>query len=648
MLTLALSTFRDRWRLFAGAIVAVALGVAIVQSSLLVMVATDRAPIPPGTTGRAREELQEGYAGAATLLGMTVLLSAFLTVFIVSSTFAFTVAQRRRDLALLRIVGGGRRQLVLLLLAEAVLLGLLGAALGVLAGLPAAWAQARLLIALGFLPGGFAPVWDSGVLAASFCVGIGVSLAGVLTAARRAASVRPLEALRETGGAARVMTPARWLSGLTALALTVWMVTLAQSAELLGAMMMALGISITGAIALSALSPLAVPLAGRALGVLLRAGPLGDLAQANLRDGVRRSASTAAPLIVLVALLLGLSGTLGSLALLTGEEQRRLVAGDLVVTSPGAAAADKVATMPGVAAASPELPVPMSVTVRHHEEGRSWRRTHYAGIIAIDAASYRRTHHLRLRAGSLARLHGRTIALGPGMAGEGIRLGSTVTAEIGGHRVRLKVVAALRETLENYSETFLVPRDLIPAAALAEAKTHTVVQIAPGASTTTVRAAIGAARLGKVQTIDQWADDRIAVQQRGNIGILAVLMGMAGGYAAVAVINAVLIAGTERRAEFATARVTGLTRPQVVRAALIESWAVTSIGLVLGCAVAAGALSGMLAASLHATGRPLVAVPWTLLAGITVTAYAVTGITSICATLAATRPPPVTLLSSHD
>lgn len=647
MLTLAVNTFRERWRLFAGAITAVALGVALVQSSLLVMVATDRAPIPPGVTGRAREDLREGYAGAATLLGMTVMLSAFLTVFIVSSTFAFTVAQRRRDLALLRLVGGGRGQLVLLLLGEALLLGLTGTALGVLVGLPATWLQARLLIALGFLPDGFPLVWDGGVLIASGCVGVTVALVGVLAAARRAAKVRPLDALRDTGGAARVMTPVRWLAGLSSLAFTIWMVTLAQSADLLGAMLMGLGISIMGAVSLSALSPLVVPLAGRVLGAVLRTSTLGELAQANLRDGVRRSASTAAPLIVLVALLLGLTGTLGSLALMSGEEQRHLVRGDLVVTSSGADL-DRIAAVPGVAAASPQLSLSMSVTARHHEENRTWRQTHYAGIVAIDASAYSRTHDLHLRAGSLTRLHGRTIALGPGMAESGIRVGSTVTAAVNGHKTRLKVVAALRPTLENYSETFLVPRGLVPASALAAAKAETVIRLAPGASRSTVRTAIRAAGADKVQTVPQWADDRTAAQQRGNVGILAVLMGMAGGYAVVAVINAVMIAGTERRTEFAAARVTGLTRPQVIRAALIESWAVTAIGLVLGCTVAAGALAGMLAASLRAAGRPLVDVPWTLLGITTVAAFAVTGAASIWTTYSATKPRPVALLAARE
>ncbi|MFV2177687.1 FtsX-like permease family protein [Actinomadura sp. LOL_016] len=647
MLTVSLHTFREHRRLFAGAVTAVALGVALVQASLLVMISTDRAPLPPGITGRAEEQLREDYAGAATVLGMTLMLATFLTIFIVSSTFAFTVSQRRRELALLRLLGGGRAGLVALLLGEALLLGLVGTAIGILAGIPATWLQSWLMVRLGFLPDGFTPGWDAGVLIVSPCIGIGVSLTGVLAAARRAAKVRPLDAMRDVGGAARVMTPARWLSGVSCLAFTIWMATLAQSADLLGALLLGIGISIMGSVALSALSPLVVPLTGRALGLLLRRSTLGELAQANLRDGVRRSASTAAPLIVLVALLVGLTGTLGSLALMAGEEQRRLVNGDLVVASTGAAA-ERIASVPGVADTSTELSVEMSVRARHHAAGRPARRTHYAGIIAVDSAAYRRTHHLQVNAGSLRRLHGPTIATGPGLAAEGIRVGSTATATIDGHKIRLKVVAALPPTLENYSERFLVPLDLIPPRTRAAAQARTVVRTAHGASPATVAAAIRRAGIGEVETVAQWADGRAAAQQRMNIGILAVLMGMAGGYAAVAVVNAVLIAGSERRTEFAAVRVAGLTRAQVVRAALIESWAVTAIGLVLGCTVAAGALSGMLAASLRAVDRPLVAVPWSLLAAITISAFAVTGLASVWTTRTATRSRPVTELAARE
>ncbi|MFC9971519.1 FtsX-like permease family protein [Spirillospora sp. NPDC127200] len=641
MLRLSLSTLRDRWPLFLGAFLTVVFGVALVQSALQVALATGEPEVPPGATGRAAEQIREGYVGAATLLGMTIMLASFLAVFIVASTFAFTVAQRRRDLALLRTLGAGGGHLVLLLLAESVLLGALGSAAGTLLGVPAAWAQSQLLIGLGMLPDGFGAPWSVQLVPISFGVGVGVAVLGVLGASVRAMRVRPMEALRGAGQAARVMTPVRWLVGASLLACTVALVFAGRGADLLGAMLISMAVSVLGAVAVSQLSPLLVPLAGRALGAVLRHGTLGDLAQANLRDGVRRSASTAAPLIVLVALVIGLSGTLDSLANATGKDLVRITAADLVVSSTGAEA-DRIRTVPGVAAASTELHVEMSIKVRHREEGRRRDAVYHAGVFAVDPDAYQRTHRLKPAFGSLDLLRGRTVAVGPGLAHEGIHRRDPATARIGGTRMRLRVVALMPPTLENGAERFLVPRTLVPADLAARSPATTFVQVAAGASAAEVADRIRAADGGRVRTAAAWASGKVAEQQRGNNGIMAVLMGMSGLYAALAVVNAMLIAGAERRGEFAVARLTGLSRGQVVRTALLEAAAVTTIGLLLGCLVAASALASFLATP------GVLAVPWGLLAALAAGAYAVTAVTSVAGTLSATREAPVRLAAARE
>lgn len=134
-------------------------------------------------------------------------------------------------------------------------------------------------------------------------------------------------------------------------ACTFAMVVWAQGANLIGAMMAALGIAMVGAVAMSVLSPLAVPCMAWLFGLLLPGNTLAGLAQANLRDGVRRGAAIASPLIVLAALLLGLAGTFGSLAAAGGAEAQRSVNGQLVVTSTGEEA-ERLPGIEGVAAAS--------------------------------------------------------------------------------------------------------------------------------------------------------------------------------------------------------------------------------------------------------------------------------------------------------
>ena len=239
MLRLSWSTFTERWPLFIGAALTVCLGVALVQSSLLVLISAATLHVPAGLSASDATRFTEGASVAVTVSALTLGFSAFLAVFIVSSTFAFTVAQRRRDLALLRLTGGDRGQLHRLLLGEAVLLGLAGTAVGVPAGLATMSFQARLLSALGFVPAGFTAKWRTWILGVSVGVGLGVALAGVLVAARRAAQVRPLEALRDTGEAARVMTAGRWMIGILFAAGAIALIVLAPIGGAAGGMAMA-------------------------------------------------------------------------------------------------------------------------------------------------------------------------------------------------------------------------------------------------------------------------------------------------------------------------------------------------------------------------------------------------------------------------
>lgn len=598
MFALSLSTFRERWQLFLGAIFTVLLGVALVQSSLLILISAT------------------AYVEAITLLAMTLGIAAFLAVFIVSSTFAFTIAQRRRDLALLRVVGGSRGQLRRLLLSEAFLLGLLGTALGVPLGLVTMRVQAWLLTDLGFVPAPFTPRWHDWIFAVSAGIGIGVAQLGVLAASRRASRVRPLDALRDDGAAARVMTGTRWFFGLLFLAGAIALAVVAQFAGPDGAIPMSINVALTGAVALSALSPLVVPLVGGLFGLVLRGSTLGGLAQANLRDGVRRSASTAAPLLVLVALVLGMAGTLSTLSTASHRQLAEDLRGDFVVAA-------EIGPTPGVAVASTEYTVTVTTT-KHDDEDHDDEQA-----LAVDAAAYQRLHRQAPIRGSLAALHGMTVAA------TGAELGDTLRLRVGDRDLRPRVVAVLPESLDG-GPGLLLPRELVPPAALGPART--IVALQPGAD----RAAVAAALPQPVSTVDEYVATADSKQDRTNSGIMTVLMGLAGIYALVAVINAVVIAAAERKAEFAAARVTGLRRGQVVRTALLESWAVTAVGLLLGGLAAAGTLAGISAVA------GLVSVPWAALGLVVAGAFLVVGVTSVWTSVSATRIAPVRLVGARE
>ncbi|WP_203708387.1 FtsX-like permease family protein, partial [Asanoa iriomotensis] len=454
MLLMALRTFRDRWPVFVGAIVSVCLGVALVQSSLLTLVSAATAKVPPGTPPAEARAVRDAFTAAIALMGMTLGLAFFVAIFVVSSTFAFTVAQRRRDLALLRLTGAGRGQVRTLLVGEALLLGVLGSAIGIALGLPVMRLQGAMLTSFELAPPGFTGEWRSWIVYVSAGTGIGVAVLGVLAASRRASRVRPLEALRDVGAAARVMTGSRWVIGLLFLAGSIALLILVPAVGGDGALPLSMNATFTLVTALAALSPLVVPLVAAPFGALFR-GRLGLLAHANLRNGVRRSASTAAPIMVLVAFAVGMAGMTGTLADAGRAEIVRDLRADLVVDA-DRPADEQVAAVPGITAFSAEAPLSFDIGEDEGEDGIVYEGTN---AIAVDPAAYAETHLVAPVAGNLADLRGATIALSPGAA-TGWQVGDLVPVHIDGGPDRLRVVALLPNTLAGPSA--LLPMDLAP------------------------------------------------------------------------------------------------------------------------------------------------------------------------------------------
>jgi putative ABC transport system permease protein len=634
--SLSWATFRERWTLFVGAAITVCVGVALVQSSLLTLISVATLRAPDGLDAARRAAFTEGAETAVALTALTLSFAAFLAVFIVGSTFAFTVAQRRADLALLRLVGAGRRDMRRLLVGEAVLLGAIGTAAGVPVGLAAMRFQSGLLVSMGLVPAGFTAQWQNWILGVSAGVGIGVALAGVLVAARRAGRVQPLEALRDSGGAARVMTAARWGVGLLFTAGAVALVVLAPHGGPSGGPALASNAALCLAVALSALSPLLVPAVAALVPVR---GPVGELAVAALRDGARRAAATAAPVIVLVGLVLAQTSMLASGAAAGTAQQRASTAGDLVVAATGPVG-DRVAAVPGVAWAATEVEVPITATTVTGSPDDLDTDVENGSALAIDPATYPLAHP---GSDAVAGLRGRAAVAGPG-GGAGapgaapvIRVGDT---DLGA----LPVVGAVPVGVGGGAD-LLLPAGLVPAAELAAAPSRTLVALAPGADRGQVLAALAA--VGEVTTVPDWIARDDAARGASSVAIFIALMGLGGLYALIGVVNAVVVGAAPRPAEFGVARLAGLTRAQVLRAALLESAAVTTIGLVLGGVAAGAAFVGTLGYTAAVTGTATLVVPWSVVGALAAGLLLVTAVTTTLTTWNGTRRPPVALLGAR-
>ena len=233
-------------------------------------------------------------------------VAVFVGAFIIQNTFRITVAQRTKELALLRAIGASARQVTRIVALEALAISLIASAAGVGLGIGLAQALKSLMEAIGFgLPDGPLTVqWATVAIAMS--VGVGVTMISSLLPARKAARIAPVEAMR--AGDARVSAKSLRRRGLAGGA------TAFLGAALLGlglSEVVSNGITLVGAGALlvfvgvSILAPLmAKPVAAFVGWPLPRLfGVPGQLARDNTRRQPRRTAATASALMVGVALV---------------------------------------------------------------------------------------------------------------------------------------------------------------------------------------------------------------------------------------------------------------------------------------------------------------------------------------------------------
>jgi putative ABC transport system permease protein len=172
------------------------------------------------------------------------------------------------------------------------------------------------------------------------------------------------------------------------------------------------------------------------------------------------------------------------------------------------------------------------------------------------------------------------------------------------------------------------------------------VTLRPGADPAATRAAL--AKIGAVSGVGRWLAADAKARASTNDRILLIIMGLGGLYALIGVVNSVVIGAATRRREFAEARVTGLTRGQVVRSALLESTAVTVAGLVLGGIAAATAFLAALTTTKAVTGVGTLTLPWSLIGAVSAVALLVTSATSLITSWSASRRRPVTLLAARE
>ena len=144
---------------------------------------------------------------------MFALVALLVATFSINNTFTIIAAQRQRSSALLRAIGGDRRQVLLSMVGESVLVGVVASVVGVAVGLGLAQGLKALFDAFGFaLPAGGMTLQLSTLLIAPI-VGLTVTLLASLAPAVRASRVSPLAALRDVEVDRSATSPVRAVVG---------------------------------------------------------------------------------------------------------------------------------------------------------------------------------------------------------------------------------------------------------------------------------------------------------------------------------------------------------------------------------------------------------------------------------------------------
>jgi putative ABC transport system permease protein len=549
--------------------------------------------LPPGVqvvTGQTIVDENENAVSSAlsffnTALLVFALIALFVGAFTIYNTFSIIVGQRTRELALLRVVGASRGQVFRSVLAEAAIVGLVSSAVGVGLGVLTALGLKALLGAFGHtLPAG--PLtFEPRTAIVGLAVGTLVTVTAAIGPARNAVRIPPVAALadRPASGDGGRAARRRLIAG-TALAVV-------------GAALLAVGLSkpvvaLVGVgavcvfIGVAMLAPaIARPLAGVLGRPLARwLGTPGKLGRQNSMRSPRRTAQTAAALMVGLALVSAMAVFGASLSKSATASVDQAISADILVSGSGGQLSGAV---PGAAAAVPGVTATDTV-YRGQFEFKGTLST-VTGVTTRDLAA---TVILRMTSGSPAVLDAGEMLIDSTTAkADHLAVGDTVPVKFpytGDTTVRIGGIYQSNALIESYlisSGYFLAhfrsPHH--PAAVLLSTNGSPGVEAA-------VEQALAPYPTAQVQTRAQYEQAQVSSVNQ-LLGLVYALLALAVLIALIGIVNTLMLSVLERTREIGLLRAVGMRRPQVRAMIRSESVILALFGAVIGIVV--GTLMGL-------------------------------------------------------
>jgi putative ABC transport system permease protein len=588
---------------------------------------------PPGTeaitgaefTAENQDAFQKIIGIFNTFLLVFALIALFVGSFIIYNTFSIIVAQRTKELALLRALGASRRQVLTSVLLEAFAVGFIASIVGVGFGVLLAMGLNALMQSIGFSGPDTPIVIPASAVISSVLVGTFITLASAILPARRAASIAPIAAMRDVAVESTKTSRRRVVLGALLLvggAAALWSGLYGNSDSALqlvgfGAFLVFMGFTVIGPV-------IAAPMA-RVLGwPMARFGGVSSrIARENAMRNPKRTATTASALMIGVGLVGFISVTAQSLKVSLVEAINTSVTAQYVVTTDSFGATALPLSLTGQITALPEVKVAAAVGAGFANiDGKA------KVVLGSDTAALQQVVTITDVSGSFADLSDSGIAIPKTLAadkhlsvGDSLAVSflqggpSQLTIESiydtrfpiqgPGYFINAQLFAQVTPPDQQTAQSIYVGLNDTSDMGIVEAREplDQIVSSVPGA---------------KLQSVKEFTKAQTD-QANQFLVIVYVLLALALIIAIIGVINTLLLSVYERTRELGLLRAVGMSRRQVRSSIRAESVIISLIGTIIGLGI--GLVFGWaLVQALYDEGITSFAVPWAQLVTIVIIA----------------------------
>ncbi|MEQ8839517.1 MAG: FtsX-like permease family protein [Acidimicrobiales bacterium] len=568
---------------------------AAVTATIVDLLGDTRAEIVDQATVTAEQsaEFDEGITIIGNVLLGFAIVSLFVSIFIIYNTFAIVLGQRVREMGLLRAIGADPRQLRRSVIAEALIVGVIASVIGLAAGVGIAALLTALFEALGAQLPAYPTILAARTIVLALVLGVGVTVVSSIAPARAAAAVAPIVALRDGAVVSKENSRQRLVRGGLTLIAGVALGAAGLFGPSLSTIVTILVLGVAALMVFLGLT-LASPAVARPLTVVLGwpvarlMGTAGALARGNASRNPRRTATTAA------ALMIGLS--LVTTGYVVGESVKSSL-GRLIEQSVTAdyviAPTDDGAGMPATLADELEASGQFeTVTGMRYDDARLGTDVHE--VTALDLGSVEDLFDIDLRSGALPT--GDTtdvIVLHDDLADElAVGVGDTVPIEFAtGYTADLTVAGIYADA--TILEDPLVPDQVFDDAGAEQADEWIAASLAEGSTTAELAPLVAQLETTYPQiSIDTASEFQQSLEDTIDSALLVVnaLLALAIVIALIGIANTLALSVHERTRELGLLRAVGMTRRQTRRMVRWEAVIVALFGTVLG--VGAGVLFG--------------------------------------------------------